>query len=265
MLSQIILAILILLVPHFDTKTQCEDCREIVEDFHRGVAATMDGGFYGGDVYWEELNMKVYADSELRFVEILEKVCENGKFGCLKILEENEELLEEWWRGDKQLDLFEWFCVEKVGLCCSEGSYGPDCATCLKWQERVCSGHGKCVGSGTRGGDGSCHCNTGYQHSNCTVCSHGFYKIDFDDTFSCHPCDTRCNGCYGSGDSGCMACRSGFEMTEERCEDVDECVTNICGEYEICSNTEGSYICECSPGYQREGMECVQNQPKEDL
>ena len=196
MLSRTILAILILLVPHSDTKPQCEDCRVLVEDFHRGVAATMDGGFYGGDVDWEELKLKTYADSELRFIEILEKVCEKGNFGCLTILEENEETLEEWWRGDKEVALFESFCVDKVELCCSEGSYGPGCATCLKWQERVCSGHGKCGGSGTRGGDGQCQCHRGYQHTNCTVCSHGYYKMDFDDTFSCVACDTKCNGCY---------------------------------------------------------------------
>lgn len=265
MLSRTILAILILLVPHSDTKPQCEDCRVLVEDFHRGVAATMDGGFYGGDVDWEELKLKTYADSELRFIEILEKVCEKGNFGCLTILEENEETLEEWWRGDKEVALFESFCVDKVELCCSEGSYGPGCATCLKWQERVCSGHGKCGGSGTRGGDGQCQCHRGYQHTNCTVCSHGYYKMDFDDTFSCVACDTKCNGCYGPGDSGCMACKSGFEMAEGRCEDVDECVTDICGENEVCSNTEGSHKCDCVPGYQRSGMECIEDTTKEEL
>ncbi|KAI6656370.1 Cysteine-rich with EGF-like domain protein 2 isoform X3 [Oopsacas minuta] len=253
-------------VIYLDARTQCDDCRNLVADFHRGVDGTKDGGFLGGDVFWEELNLKNYAKSELRFIEILEKVCENGKFGCLKILEKHEDDLLEWWEGDRKVELFEWFCVGKVAQCCPEGTYGPECLPCLKWHDKICSGYGKCVGSGTRGGDGSCHCDTGYRHDNCTLCSHGYYKMNIDDNFSCVKCDTKCNGCDGPGASGCVACSSGFRMADGKCEDIDECDTNeICLENEVCSNTDGSYSCECIPGYQRGGKECVEDSAKEDL
>ena len=31
--------------------------------------------------------------------------------------------------------------------------------------------------------------------------------------------------------------------------DIDECQYDFCGDNEICMNTLGSAVCECSPGY----------------
>lgn len=36
---------------------------------------------------------------------------------------------------------------------------------------------------------------------------------------------------------------------ETRCADFDECAVNNGGCSQICVNTEGGYMCECSPGY----------------
>ena len=33
------------------------------------------------------------------------------------------------------------------------------------------------------------------------------------------------------------------------CIDVDECAANSCGENSICTNTKGSFICQCKPGF----------------
>ncbi|XP_048372702.1 fibrillin-1-like [Sphaerodactylus townsendi] len=62
-------------------------------------------------------------------------------------------------------------------------------------------------------------------------------------------------------------CKKGFELDlRGECIDVDECERNPCigGD---CANTQGSYICQCRPGYQstlmrtecRDIDECLQN------
>ena len=262
--SHLIIAILLHFACHLGATYRCEDCRRLVEDFHRGVEDTKNGVFSGGDVFWEENNLKIYAKSELRFIEILEKVCETKEFSCLTILEKYEDFLQIWWQGGREVDLFEWFCVGKVSVCCLEGHYGPECSPCPRQEGRICSGHGKCVGSGTRDGSGTCQCDTGYGHNNCSDCSKGFYRMTQNDNFFCVECDTKCDGCDGPGTSGCVACKSGFEMAEGRCEDFNECGTeSICGEKEICSNSEGSYQCDCMPGYKRGALECIEAEKEE--
>ena len=62
-----------------------------------------------------------------------------------------------------------------------EGHYGPECLPCPKQEGRICSGHGKCVGSGTRDGSGTYHCDTGYGYNNCSDCSKGFYRMTQND------------------------------------------------------------------------------------
>uniref|UniRef100_A0A667XK29 EGF containing fibulin extracellular matrix protein 1 n=1 Tax=Myripristis murdjan TaxID=586833 RepID=A0A667XK29_9TELE len=42
-------------------------------------------------------------------------------------------------------------------------------------------------------------------------------------------------------------------------QDIDECATgrHACGPQQTCYNTRGSYTCQCPPGYQRNGDQCV--------
>ena len=269
MVSRLVLvltAILLHFACHLEATYRCEDCRRLVEDFHRGVDDTKNGGFSGGDVFWEEENLKSYANSELRFVEILENVCVTKEFNCFLILEQFEDYLEAWWQSGREVDLFEWFCVGKVSICCQEGQYGTECLPCPEHEGRVCSGRGKCVGSGTRDGDGTCHCDTGYGHNNCNECTNGFYRTTQEDNFICVACDTKCDGCDGPGDSACVACKSGFIIGEGGCKDLDECGTeSICGDNEVCSNSDGSYLCDCMPGYRRDAEECIEDVTKEEL
>ena len=57
--------------------------------------------------------------------------------------------------------LREWLCVDKLEMCCPQEHFGPKCQPCgvLGLGEKVCSGNGKCKGSGTRKGNGKCSCN----------------------------------------------------------------------------------------------------------
>ena len=45
--------------------------------------------------------------------------------------------------------------------------------------------------------------------------------------------------------------------------DIDECaqiVDNQCDDHAYCTNTEGSYNCECKPGYTGDGITCAVRQ-----
>lgn len=44
-------------------------------------------------------------------------------------------------------------------------------------------------------------------------------------------------------------CKDGFKAIGAECVDVDECLSNPCGPASICSNTRGSYHCECESGF----------------
>uniref|UniRef100_A0A3Q1JLU3 Adhesion G protein-coupled receptor E8 n=1 Tax=Anabas testudineus TaxID=64144 RepID=A0A3Q1JLU3_ANATE len=69
----------------------------------------------------------------------------------------------------------------------------------------------------------------------------------------CGP-DTDCTNTIGSY---ICTCSVGFSATNSslppgssnQCEDIDECLQNVCGNG-ICSNNPGSYDCKCNTGYQ---------------
>ena len=65
-----------------------------------------------------------------------------------------------------------------------------------------------------------------------------------------------CNNHLKLGSYECK-CSNGFKMSANNvCEDVDECAENICDANAVCSNTVGSFTCECKAGYQGDGLEC---------
>jgi hypothetical protein len=56
--------------------------------------------------------------------------------------------------------------------------------------------------------------------------------------------------CDDSGSGVTCKCLPGFkEVGANTCEDIDECLDNVCGEEQTCYNTIGAYKCECDKGY----------------
>ena len=102
--------------------------------------------------------------------------------------------------------LREWLCVDKLEMCCPQEHFGPKCQPCgvLGLGEKVCSGNGKCKGSGTRKGNGKCSCNKvafhlvvfflsflnkEYGGDKCDQCSSNHYESFRDETkLLCSPC-----------------------------------------------------------------------------
>ncbi|KAM9450154.1 EGF-containing fibulin-like extracellular matrix protein 1 isoform 3-T3 [Clarias gariepinus] len=57
-----------------------------------------------------------------------------------------------------------------------------------------------------------------------------------------------------------MHCLPGYTMDEQNyCRDIDECNTgrHTCSADQTCYNTWGSFLCQCPPGYQKSGDQCV--------
>lgn len=91
----------------------CRACKVLVDSFNKvsgmepilmtfvicfnlqGLQRTASFKFEGGDADWEEKKLGSYANSEVRFVEIHEKLCSEvveGKAQCYQLLEEYEEV-----------------------------------------------------------------------------------------------------------------------------------------------------------------------------
>ncbi|XP_062339158.1 cysteine-rich with EGF-like domain protein 2 [Osmerus eperlanus] len=232
-----------------DVKSLCSTCKQITENFNKGFERTAKQNFGGGNTAWEERKLSKYETSEIRLVEILESVCDSSSFECNHMVEQHEEHFETWWfkRKAKHPDLFKWFCVDTITVCCPKGTFGPDCNACVGGSERPCHGNGACDGDGTRGGKGKCSCNHGYQGEFCLDCVDGFFEELRNDTFSlCTGCHGSCKICSGPTNDDCDECKAGWEEDDQgACIDVDECSTDSapCQEEQHCLNSDGSYSC----------------------
>ncbi|XP_006179726.2 protein disulfide isomerase CRELD2 isoform X1 [Camelus ferus] len=261
--------------------TPCKRCRELVDKFNQGMVDTAKKNFGGGNTAWEEKTLSKYEFSEVRLLEIVEGLCGSSDFECNQLVEEHEEHLEAWWLQLKKKypDLFEWFCVKTLKVCCSPGTYGPDCLACQGGSERPCSGNGLCSGDGSRQGDGTCQCHLGYQGPLCTDCTAGYFSALRNATHSvCTACDESCKTCTGPTSRDCSQCEAGWAREDGACVDVDECAaeTPPCGDTQYCENVSGSFVCEecdptcvgctgkgpghckeCVPGYAKESGQCT--------
>lgn len=234
------------------TDDTCKTCRDIVNNFKKGLDKTAKNHFGGGDTAWEESRLGSYARSETRLLEILEDVCEGtGKESrCHAIVEEYEEKIEEYWfnKHNEIDDLEKYLCIETITVCCPEGTFGKECKSCPGGSEKPCNGHGSCKGSGLRSGDGSCECDSEYTGDLCDECSETHYDSGNN---TCSKCDDSCeSSCSDGTNKGCDGCKDGYLQNEEQaCIDKNECEEDdVCVEGKFCINTKGSYRCEdCDP------------------
>uniref|UniRef100_A0A8C3VHF1 protein disulfide-isomerase n=1 Tax=Catagonus wagneri TaxID=51154 RepID=A0A8C3VHF1_9CETA len=285
-LGLLLLLLLLLLLPPPPgeaTKklTPCKRCRELVDKFNQGMVDTAKKNFGGGNTAWEEKTLSKYEFSEVRLLEIMEGLCGSSDFECNQMVEQHEEHLEAWWLRlkKKHPDLFEWFCVKTLKVCCAPGTYGPDCLACQGGSERPCSGNGHCSGDGSRQGDGSCQCHVGYRGPLCADCMDGYFSSLRNATHSvCTACDESCTTCTGPTNRDCDQCQAGFVQEEDACVDVDECAaeTPPCGDGQYCENSRGAFACEdcdatcagctgrgpggckeCVPGYSKDSGQCA--------
>eukprot|EP00457_Paulinella_chromatophora_P009484 gb/GEZN01009551.1/.p1 GENE.gb/GEZN01009551.1/~~gb/GEZN01009551.1/.p1 ORF type:complete len:368 (+),score=25.18 gb/GEZN01009551.1/:1-1104(+) len=67
-----------------------------------------------------------------------------------------------------------------------------------------------------------------------------------------------------NGSEYCMSCFAGYRLNTTsanriRCVDINECLehTDDCNVNATCTNTEGSFTCECNRGYMGDGVNCT--------
>ena len=65
----------------------CKECREMVGMFMDEFRATDTGLYEGGDTAWEVKNLKDYRKSELRLIEITDKMFKSKKDKISRMLE----------------------------------------------------------------------------------------------------------------------------------------------------------------------------------
>ncbi|XP_078127855.1 stabilin-2 [Sander vitreus] len=144
---------------------------------------------------------------------------------------------------------------------CCKGFYGPDCSPCPGGYQTPCSGHGQCVEG--IGGNGSCFCDQKFSGSRCQYCS----------SSSRHGprCDSPCPCVHGQcdnrpdSDGRCKpdSCLAGF--TGRFCDRrTAPCGTQpqFCHAHADCDFSQlGTARCVCKPGYQGDGITCVESDP----
>ncbi|XP_017292654.2 stabilin-2, partial [Kryptolebias marmoratus] len=143
---------------------------------------------------------------------------------------------------------------------CCKGFYGPDCSPCPGGFQTPCSEHGQCVDG--IGGNGSCICEANFRGSRCQYCSSSNkYGPNCDTTCPCihGQCDNRPDS---AGQCKPGSCLLGF--TGRFCErqtSVCGALARFCHAHADCDFSDGSPRCVCKPGFQGDGITCVESDP----
>nr|XP_019961729.1 PREDICTED: stabilin-2-like [Paralichthys olivaceus] len=143
---------------------------------------------------------------------------------------------------------------------CCKGFYGPDCRPCPGGYQTPCSGHGQCMEGIT--GNGSCICDPNFQGSRCHFCSrtnkHG-PRCDMTCLCAQGQCDNRPDS---GGRCKVDSCLPGF--TGPLCDRQTAACgiqAQFCHAHADCDFSQGTTRCVCKPGYQGDGITCVESDP----
>jgi len=170
-----------------ESKSPCQGCKDLVDGILKGLDKTKNKNFGGGDTAWEEKKNLKYKTSETRLVEILEGACAKDNFKCNEIASEREDDIETWYKSlQDSKPLQDYLCVEKAEVCCKEGKFGENCENDCPANSNgdICSGRGKCKGSGDKQGAGTCECDEGYSGDLCNECGPRHFKSFGNDTYT---------------------------------------------------------------------------------
>ncbi|KAF1394437.1 hypothetical protein PFLUV_G00000290 [Perca fluviatilis] len=180
----------------------------------------------------------------------------SSTFGCVYVLSIGRSALQIAATGCSPL------CNATVTTpACCKGFYGPDCSPCPGGYQTPCSGHGQCQEG--IGGNGSCFCDQNFSGSRCQYCSsssrHGPGCLS--------PCPCVHGQCDNRPDSDgrCKpdSCLPGF--TGRFCDRrTAPCGVQpqFCHAHADCDFSQlGTARCVCKPGYQGDGITCVESDP----
>ncbi|XP_042259475.1 stabilin-2 [Thunnus maccoyii] len=150
---------------------------------------------------------------------------------------------------------FECYSEVEMKSCCP-GFWGPDCIECPEEADRPCSNKGVC--SDGLGGNGTCTCQVGFAGTACEDCEPNRYGPTCSSVCSCvHGlCDA---GLKGDGRCTCFSGYRGPNCDQE----LPECASLSCQQNSRCMEEAltGRLVCQCLPGYQQSGAQCVSVNP----
>ncbi|XP_074554721.1 stabilin-2 [Halichoeres trimaculatus] len=186
--------------------------------------------------------------------------CSSGVFtgstiGCLYTLSHGKSLIRIPSTGCSPL------CNTTVTTpACCKGFYGPDCSPCPGGHLTPCSGHGQCQDGII--GSGICVCNPNFGGSRCQYCTNSNkYGPNCDTTCPCvhGRCDNR-----PDSDGRCKegSCQMGF--TSPFCDRRTAACgvqAQFCHAHADCDFSQATPRCVCKPGYQGDGITCVESDP----
>ncbi|XP_038067191.1 protein disulfide isomerase Creld2-like [Patiria miniata] len=170
-----------------------------------------------------------------------------------------------------------------TGKCkCNGGYKGELCDVCKNGfftemsneTHTVCTAcDDSCAATCTKGGPTGCKkCKGGYnmvEEKGCQdidecnqekpPCQSSEFCQNSPGSYKCVECNMACDQCIGEGPDSCVKCKTGFQMIDTTCKDIDECETDeTCKkEHMFCKNVPGSFLCECEEGYLQSADGCV--------
>ncbi|XP_065182268.1 neurogenic locus notch homolog protein 1-like [Sycon ciliatum] len=94
------------------------------------------------------------------------------------------------------------------------------------------------------------------------------YNRDTNECQNINECLTLCKdkstSCTDTVGSYKCECQTGFNGTAPSCTDIDECNTMCNGTSSQCNNTLGSFLCTCDPGFTGDGFNCTDTSTLEE-